>query len=151
MSDVKFITFKVCYNCINYDIELSKKNQYNFYIVNNIINKAFIIYYFRKFLNIYVDDIEYDAVIIDFDVNIVSFTDKDCILINKEYYKLIKKELDKVVRNNNENVKTEEDENEPNVEIVEDANEPNVEDVDEHVEDVDEDDENIINIEINSR
>ena len=72
-------------------------------------------------------------------------------MINKEYYKLIKKELDKVVRNNNENVKTEEDENEPNVEIVEDANEPNVEDVDEHVEDVDEDDENIINIEINSR
>jgi len=96
-SNISFISFTVYFNDATFNIYLSNKNQYNYYIVNNIINKAFLIYYFNHFLHIYCDDFTFEATIIDHNVNIIYFNEKDCIIINKDDYTLIKDDVGDIV------------------------------------------------------
>ena len=109
VSDITFLLFTVSFNDKTYDISLFKKNQFNFYIVNNIIDKQFSIYYFDHFLNIYRDDFTYEATIIDHNVNSIQFSDEDCIIINKTDYTLIKQDAintvgaDEIVKSDSDN------------------------------------------------
>ena len=100
VSDITFLLFTVCYDDKIYDIALSKINKYNFYIVNNIIDKQFLIYYFNNYLKIYINDFTFQATIIDHNVNLIYFTEKDRIIILKDDYTLIK---DDAVDSENDN------------------------------------------------
>lgn len=93
VSNIKFILFEVIFKYeISFKLYLNT-NEYNFYIVNNIIDKRFIIYFLNKYnickLKDYYNDLEnienINIKIIDHNVNI-----KEFILTDKQYIKILK-------------------------------------------------------------
>lgn len=86
VSNVSFISFKVTVNSIEYTVKLSTP-EYNFYIVNNVINAEFIKYYFNKYLNIHLlDDIDYTIEIVDDSVNFVTLNKNNSLIFQKDTY-----------------------------------------------------------------
>jgi hypothetical protein len=93
VSNIKFISLELKLNDNTYKINL-KNSELNYYIVNNIFDKNFFIYFLKNYqiCSLTVEDIEkidkFDIKLIDQDVNIkeLEITDKKFILIKKDEY-----------------------------------------------------------------
>lgn len=88
LSEVHFIDLSLVYNNNTYPIAL-KTNTFNFYIVNNNIDRYFVEYYMKHFLNLSLPidvSIDYKLDIIDNNANLVELTNKDTITLNKQDY-----------------------------------------------------------------
>jgi hypothetical protein len=94
VSNVKFMLLELKINGNAYKIEL-KNEESNYYIVNNIFDKNFFIYYLNNYHicdNLPSDELmqieKFDIKLIDQDVNIreLEITDKKFILIKKDEY-----------------------------------------------------------------
>jgi hypothetical protein len=89
ISNIKFISLTLYYNeeTINIDI-LNKK--YNYYIVNNKIDKKFIFYYLYYICKYYkiskFEDFSYQLVLIDSNVNMHKLNEHEEIIIDKNSY-----------------------------------------------------------------
>ena len=81
-STIKFFSVELEYKDTIHSIELTNEN-YNHYIVNNVLNKHFFKYYLTNFLNIEIDKniFDYKLVIIDHNVNVVELTQNDSLVI----------------------------------------------------------------------
>ena len=91
VSNVKFMLLEVKINDNAYKIDLKNEHS-NYYIVNNIFDKNFFIYYLNNY-QVYSDEAltnieKFDVKLIDQDVNIreLEITDKKFILIKKDEY-----------------------------------------------------------------
>lgn len=90
ISNIKFLLLEVKINGNTYKIDLKSAN-YNYYIVDNILDKLFFIYFLKKYqiCNIINDDTSKIVIkIIDQDVNTKEFeiTDETFIIIKKDKY-----------------------------------------------------------------
>lgn len=93
VSNIKFLLLEVKLNDKKYKIDL-KNLERNYYIVNNIFDKNFFIYYLKNYqlyslINEEVEKIDkFDINLIDQDVNIreLEITDKKFIVIKKDEY-----------------------------------------------------------------
>jgi hypothetical protein len=92
LSDIKFILVELIVKEKKYKIDLLTKTQ-NFYIIDNILDKNFFLYYLK---NIHKDKIdlienEFKVKIIDHNVNVVeiNFQDKNSIILGEKDYKII--------------------------------------------------------------
>jgi hypothetical protein len=93
VSNIKFMLLEVKFNGNNYKIDL-KNEESNYYIVNNIFDKNFFIYYLKNYqicalTNNDIEKIEkFYVKLIDNDVNVreLEITDKKFILIKKDEY-----------------------------------------------------------------
>ena len=91
VSNVKFMLLEVKLNGSSYKIDL-KNEQSNYYIVNNIFDKNFFIYYLNNYQVLTSEDLlqieKFDIKLIDQDVNIreLEITDKKFILLKKDEY-----------------------------------------------------------------
>jgi hypothetical protein len=89
LSNISFISFKIIIQDTEYSIKLWS-NEYNFYIVNNIINSQWVKYYFQKYLGKhFMDTDKYTIDIIDDKVQQITLTENESILIEKDSYKII--------------------------------------------------------------
>lgn len=90
LSKVLFVSFNINYNHINYPIQLSTP-EYNFYIVNNVINLSWIKYYFKKYLNIVIKNPDkiFHIHFIDENINFIQLTKDDSIKFEKDSYTII--------------------------------------------------------------
>lgn len=92
VSNIKFISVNLTYNKNQYDIKL-KTDEFNYYIVNNVIDKVFLKYYLVHVLNIVLDkdtDFTYKLEIIDNTVNVINLDINDSIIILKDGYNVSK-------------------------------------------------------------
>jgi hypothetical protein len=89
-STIKFFSVELEYNEAIHSIELTNEN-YNHYIVNNVLNKDFFKYYLTNVLNIEIDKniFDYKLVVIDHNVNVVELTQNDSLIIKENNYELI--------------------------------------------------------------
>ena len=88
-SNVSFIALTVKMDLIEINIKLSTP-EFNFYIVNNIINRTFIRYYIRHILNQpFLETQDYLLVLVDDNVQFTTLTTHDEILIEKDTYSVI--------------------------------------------------------------
>jgi hypothetical protein len=90
ISNIKFLLLEVKINGNTYKIDL-KSDSYNYYIVDNILDKLFFIYFLNKYqiCNIVNDDTCKIAIkIIDHDVNTkeLEITDEAFVIIKKDNY-----------------------------------------------------------------
>lgn len=93
ISDITFIALYLNYNDVRYNINL-KTDDFNFYVVGNIINKSFIQYYIKNILR---DDILintdekpflYKLELMDHEVNVVELNETQYIIIEKNRYRI---------------------------------------------------------------
>jgi hypothetical protein len=92
LTNYKFISFTVNYLGDEYEVHLSN-SKYTYYVVNNEINEAFIKYYLVNYYNIENIDnniFSYSATILDENMNVVSFTENDKLILFYDTYKIIK-------------------------------------------------------------
>ena len=89
-STIKFFSVELEYKDTIHSIELTNEN-YNHYIVNNVLNKHFFKYYLTNVLNIEIDKntFDYNLSVIDHNVNIVELTQNDSLIIKENNYELI--------------------------------------------------------------
>ena len=89
-STIKFFSVELEYKDTIHSIELTNEN-YNHYIVNNVLNKEFFKYYLINVLNIEIDKntFDYKLSVIDHNVNIVELTQNDSLIIKENNYELI--------------------------------------------------------------
>jgi hypothetical protein len=86
VSKVSFISFKVIIDSNEYTIKLSTP-EYNFYIVNNVINFEFIKYYLNIYLHVQLlDDSDYKIEIVDDCVNFITLNKTNEIIFQKDKY-----------------------------------------------------------------
>jgi hypothetical protein len=91
-SNIKFLSLTLIYNKKIIEIDLLNEVS-NYYIVNNIINKQFIIYYLlniKKFCFESLLEFNYKLELIDHNVNIINLDETDEIVIEQKNY-IIKK------------------------------------------------------------
>ena len=116
-STIKFFSIELEYKDTIHSIELTNEN-YNHYIVNNVLNKEFFKYYLTNVLNIEIDKntFDYKLSIIDHNVNVVELTQTDSLVIKENDYELIidlteideiNKETDELSKANEINKETE--------------------------------------------
>jgi len=97
ISDITFIALYLNYNDVRYNINL-KTDEFNFYVVGNIINKSFIQYYIKNILHdnilIKTDEIPflYKLELMDHEVNVIELNEKQYIIIEKNGYRVDKYE-----------------------------------------------------------
>ena len=91
LSDIRFLSFKLIYkNDIDFviDIELSN-NKYNFYVVNNVLDKAFFKYYVTNISQLKLPDVfSYNIELIDNNINMRVLDDTYSITICKNDYEI---------------------------------------------------------------
>ena len=89
LSNVKFIAIDLDYNNNKHLVKLKDTN-YNYYIVNNCLNKLFFKYYIKNILNLQVDEdnFNYNVTIIDNDCNIINILPHQSIIINENNYEI---------------------------------------------------------------
>jgi hypothetical protein len=93
ISDITFIALYLNYNDVRYNINL-KTDDFNFYVVGNIINKSFIQYYIKNILHhdilINTDEIPflYKLELMDHEVNVVELDNTQYIIIEKNGYRI---------------------------------------------------------------
>lgn len=94
VSNIKFILFELIYNNTSFKINL-KSEEYNYYIVNNIIDKHFLIYYLTHHLsrgNLTKEEIpktdSFSVKLIDQDANSreIEISNNNFIIIKKDTY-----------------------------------------------------------------
>jgi len=90
ITSFNFISLQLLYKENNYNIEL-KNDKYNFYIVNNVLDKNFFTYYLKYILNLdnLEKDISYKLELVDQDVNVRYLTENHSIVLNKQDYSII--------------------------------------------------------------
>jgi hypothetical protein len=92
LTNYKFISFTVNYLGDEYEIHLFNL-KYTYYVVNNEIDAAFIKYYLVNYYNIENIDnniFSYSATILDENMNVVSFTENDKLILFYDTYKIKK-------------------------------------------------------------
>ena len=93
ISDTTFIALYLNYNDARYNINL-KTDEFNFYVVGNIINKSFIQYYIKNILhdNILINTDEkpflYKLELMDQEVNVLELNETQSIIIEKNGYRI---------------------------------------------------------------
>jgi len=88
VSNIKFISMDLDYADNKYMISL-KDNEYNYYIVNNCLNKFFFKYYIKNVLKLDIKDpFDYNITIIDNNINIFNLLSNQSIIINENDYKI---------------------------------------------------------------
>lgn len=89
-SKTKFIALSVSYNGEKYPIYL-KENNYNYYVINNVIDKSFLQFYLINVLNLDIDikNFSYQLEIIDNDVNIQIIDDVKQVILNEDGYTIV--------------------------------------------------------------
>jgi hypothetical protein len=94
VSNITFLSLTLLYKNKHYEIELCN-SKYNFYIVNNVIDNIFLLYFIRYIKKesdlINIDDFKYKLVLIDNNVQIYNLDETDKIIIAKLYYSIDKK------------------------------------------------------------
>jgi hypothetical protein len=93
LSNITFVALYLNYNNERYNINL-KINDFNFYVVGNIINKTFLQYYIKNILhnNICIKTdtedlrLSYKLELMDHEVNLLSLTETQYIIIEKNGY-----------------------------------------------------------------
>jgi len=89
-SSIKFMLVELQINNQTYKVDLFS-DRFNFYIVNNVLDKSFFLYYLRYYTDVDVDSIKIEDIflkIIDHDVetNIYDLNKHYCIIIEKNNY-----------------------------------------------------------------
>lgn len=87
LSNIQFIAIDLHYANKSYSICLKNK-QYNYYIVNNCLNKYFFKYYLKNILNVVEPEFDYKLTLVDQNVNIVELTSEQCITIYDNDYRI---------------------------------------------------------------
>jgi hypothetical protein len=93
ISDITFIALYLNYNDVRYNINL-KTDEFNFYVVGNIINKSFIQYYIKNILdnNILIKTDNkpflYKLELMDHEVKILELNENQYIIIDKNGYRV---------------------------------------------------------------
>lgn len=102
ICEITFIALYLNYNDVRYNINL-KTDEFNFYVVGNIINKSFIQYYIKNILHdnilINTDEIPflYKLELMDHEVNVVELNETQYIIIEKNGYRIDKNEMPKIL------------------------------------------------------
>lgn len=98
ISNIKFFAVELTYRDEIFLIELNSKKD-NYYIVNNVLNKAFFKYYLTIVLEIDIDynNFDYTVTIIDHNVNLIKLTPNDYLIIKKDDYEI--KTINNVLEN----------------------------------------------------
>jgi len=97
VSEITFIALYLNYNDMRYNINL-KTNDFNYYVVGNIIDKRFVQYYINTVLNLSFSYLEtkmatYQLELMDHDVIMTSLTGEQSIIIEKQGYRICNTEL----------------------------------------------------------
>ena len=89
LSNISFMSIELEHENKIHSINL-KNNKYNYYIVNNCLNKMFFKYYIKNVLKtqINTDTFDYKLSIIDNNVNIITLLPNQYILILEDDYKI---------------------------------------------------------------
>lgn len=94
ISNIRFLSLTLIFKDKYFEIVLSD-SKYNFYIVNNIIDNLFLLYYIRvnfKYNDIInIDDFKYKLVFMDNNVKIHNLNETDQIIIMQSNYIISKK------------------------------------------------------------
>jgi hypothetical protein len=92
VSNIKFLLVEIKIDNKAYKVDL-KTDEYNYYIVNNILDKKFFVYFFRNYQLYQFTDTDYDSIkfvikILDHNCNLREFeiTDDKFIIIKKDDY-----------------------------------------------------------------
>lgn len=90
LSNVRFLSIKIICNNKTYNVVL-KTDDYNYYVVNNVIDVQFIQYYITHVLKelTYFEDFKYSLELLDNDINILSLNQTHKIIIKKDTYEII--------------------------------------------------------------
>lgn len=89
ISNIKFISLLLLYKNLSFHIDLTNKI-YNYYIIGNIINKKFLLYYIHNYIQdigiFDYNDFVYKLELMDQNVNVIYLDENDEIIINKNDY-----------------------------------------------------------------
>jgi len=87
LSKFAFMMVELEHNNEKHTIEL-KSNEYNYYIVNNYLNKNFFKYYLKNILKVSINDdnFDYTVTIIDHNVNFITLLPEQYIIFNENDY-----------------------------------------------------------------
>ena len=89
LSNISFISLILTHNKIEYKIIL-KNNEFNYYIVNNVINSTFLHFYLKFILKSTINlDTDYVLTLIDNNVKVLILDNNDSIVINKDDYNIL--------------------------------------------------------------
>lgn len=89
-SNVSIVSLVVVVDNVEHQIKLSSTN-HNFYIVNNVINKEFIKYYFNHILHkTMFDTTEYHMVVVDENIQFTTLEKEDEIIIQKDNFTIVR-------------------------------------------------------------
>lgn len=93
VSNIKFIALILFYNNKDVIVELSN-DEYNYYIVNNMIDKMFIMYFIKNVLTDNsienVDNFQYKLTLYDHNADIKQLDELDSLVIRKDDYSIVK-------------------------------------------------------------
>jgi len=97
LSNIKFIGLMLTYNNKEDELIDLYNDNYNYYVVNNRIDKYFLLYYVRNILLdksvISVDNFQYKLTLYDEKANIKELDNNDVIVIQKDSYEIIKQNI----------------------------------------------------------
>jgi hypothetical protein len=118
ISNITFIALYLNYNNERYNINLKTK-EFNYYLVENIINKQFVQYYINNILKLpfyYTKEnmASYQLELMDHEVNMISLNENQSIIIENNGYRIINDNQQEEV----EDVVKEEEEEEEEKEVV---------------------------------
>ena len=118
ISNITFIALYLNYNNERYNINLKTK-EFNYYLVENIINKQFVQYYINNILKLpfyYTKEnmASYQLELMDHEVNMISLNENQSIIIENNGYKIINDNQEEI----EDVVKEDEDEEEEEKEVV---------------------------------
>jgi len=92
-SNIKFLSIELLYNNNTYPIELHGET-YDHYIINNVINEQFLRYYLLNILSVEIEEpFIYILNILDHNVNLVTLSQDDYLIIKENDYEIVKKEI----------------------------------------------------------
>ncbi len=94
LTNYKFISFTINYLGDEYEVHLSSP-KHTYYILNNEFDSAFIKYYLVNYCDIKLNleednNFTYSCTILDENMNVVSFTENDKLILFYDTYKVIK-------------------------------------------------------------
>lgn len=93
VSNVKFIGLILFYEDTDITVDLST-NEYNFYVVNNIFDRNFIIFFIKNVLKHHCIDnkntFQYKLTLYDQNAEIKTLDESDAIIIHKDTYEIVK-------------------------------------------------------------
>jgi len=92
ITNFKFLSLTIIFDEVSYNLDLCNEN-YNFYIVNNFINKDFLYYFMINMIKISTliskEEFKYNLIIIDHNVSVQNFDETNEIIFLKNGYEII--------------------------------------------------------------